>query len=151
MKKQLLSLTLFLFIPLFIYAQSDDILGIWLTEEGNSQVEIMKNSDGRYFGKIIWLEEPLEDGKPKVDDENPDPVLQSRPLLGLQLVDNFRYSSKKESWQQGLIYDPDNGKTYDCFAWFENGNNNTLYIKGYVMGIKALGRSTTWTRESVKR
>ncbi|HDR67615.1 MAG TPA: DUF2147 domain-containing protein, partial [Bacteroidaceae bacterium] len=119
MKKQILSLTVLLFIPLFLYAQADKITGIWLTEEGNSQVEIKKDSEDRYFGKIIWLEEPLENGKPKVDDENPDPKLQSRPLLGLQLVENFRYSSKKGNWQQGLIYDPDNGKTYDCFVWFE--------------------------------
>ena len=148
MKKLLLSIAVLLFVPLFIYAQADKIIGIWLTEEGNSQVEIVKDANGIYNGKIVWLEEPLEDGKPKVDDENPDPELQNRPIMGLPLVNSFRYSSKKEKWMQGVIYDPDNGKTYDCFAWFENGDTNKLYIKGYIMGIKALGRSTTWTRST---
>ncbi len=46
----------------------------------------------------------------------------------------------------GSIYDPKNGKTYDCYAWFEDGDFNNLYIKGYVAGIKALGRKTIWTK-----
>ena len=154
MRKHLLSFIALLFFPLFLYAQADKIAGIWKTAEtetGFSQVEIKKSSNGTYYGTIIWLKEPLENGKPKVDDENPDPKLQNRPILGLQLVDDFKYDSKKKNWQEGRIYDPENGKTYDCYAWFEDGNTNKLYIKGYVMGIKALGRSTIWTRESAKR
>ena len=99
------------------------------------------------MGKISWLEEPNEDGKPKVDKENEDPTLAKRPLLGLTIVHNFTYDAKKERWIEGSIYDPDNGKTYDCFAWFEDGNFDKLYLKGYVAGIKALGRKTTWTRK----
>ena len=130
----------------FLYAQADKILGTWITEKGTSSVEIYKGSDGKYHGKINWLEEPNENGKPKVDDENPDPKLANRPIMGLPLVKNFKYSSKKKRWLEGSIYDPDNGKTYDCFAWFEDGNYNKLYLKGYVAGIKALGRKTTWKR-----
>ncbi|MBN2699441.1 MAG: DUF2147 domain-containing protein, partial [Bacteroidales bacterium] len=79
MKKHIFFFALFLFVPLFLFAQADRIMGIWLTEEGNSQVEIKKDAEGRYYGKIIWLEEPMENGKPKLDNENPDPKLQSRP------------------------------------------------------------------------
>ncbi len=147
MKKHLLSSVIMLVLPLFLYAQADRITGIWLTEEGTSQVEIYKGSDGKYHGKIVWLEEPYENGKPKVDDENPDPKLAKRPVMGLPLLKNFKYSSKKKQWVDGVIYDPDNGKTYDCYAWFENGNYNKLYLKGYVMGIRMLGRSTVWKRE----
>jgi len=147
MKKLLLPVTLLLFLPLFLYAQPDRIVGIWLTEEGTSQVEIYESPDGKFHGKIVWLDEPMENGKPKVDDENPDPKLAKRPIMGLPLVKNFKYSSKKKQWVNGSIYDPDNGKTYDCFAWFEKGDYNTLYLKGYVMGIRALGRSTVWKRE----
>lgn len=147
MKKHFLLITSILFLPLFLYGQSNRIVGIWLTEEGTSQVEIYKGSDGKYHGKIVWLDEPYENGKPKIDDENPDPKLAKRPIMGLSLVKNFKYSSKKKQWVDGVIYDPDNGKTYDCYAWFENGNFNTLYLKGYVMGIRMLGRSTVWKRE----
>ena len=67
--------------------------------------------------------------------------------MGLTIVKNFKYDSKKKRWVDGRIYDPKNGKTYDCFAWFEDGNYNSLYLKGYVAGIKALGRKTIWTKK----
>ena len=147
MKKHLFSAFAILFVPMFIYAQADRIIGTWITEKGTSSVEITKASDGRYHGKINWLEEPNEYGKPKVDSENSNTKLATRPIMGLPLVKNFKYSSKKKRWLEGSIYDPDNGKTYDCFAWFENGNFNTLYLKGYVAGIKALGRKTQWKKK----
>ncbi len=148
MKKLLFSAIVILFVPLFLHAQADKIQGTWYNDDKTSTIDITKGSDGKYLGKISWLDEPNEeDGTPKIDDENPDPKLATRPIMGLTIVKNFVYDSKKEQWQEGSIYDPKNGKTYDCFAWFEDGNTNSLYIKGYVAGIKALGRKTTWTRK----
>ena len=142
MKKYLFTAIVILFVPLFLYAQADKIEGTWFNEEKTSTIEVKKGSDGKYAGKINWLEEPNENGKPKVDDENPDTQLAKRPVMGLTIVKNFKYDSKKERWDEGSIYDPKNGKTYDCYAWFEDGDYNNLYIKGYVAGIKALGRKT---------
>jgi hypothetical protein len=34
--------------------------------------------------------------------------------------------------------------------WFD-GNKNMLKIKGYVMGMRFLGRETTWKRENPLR
>jgi uncharacterized protein (DUF2147 family) len=147
MKKALFIAITLLFVPLFLYCQASRIEGTWYNDKKSSTITITKGSDGRYTGKITWLEEPNENGKPKVDDENPDPKLASRPLLGLVIVEHFKYISDKTRWEEGRIYDPDNGKTYDCFAWFENGDYNLLYLKGYVAGIKALGRKTEWTRK----
>ena len=118
MKKYLITASVLLFIPLFLNAQANKIEGVWYTEKGTSTVEVYKASDGKYQGKINWLEEPNENGKPKVDEENDDPKLAKRPIMGLVIVKNFVYDSKKERWDDGSIYDPDNGKTYDCFAWF---------------------------------
>lgn len=146
MKKNLFIAIIILFVPLFLNAQANKIEGSWTTEKGTSAVDVSKSSDGKYFGKISWLEEPNENGKPKVDSENEDPQLAKRPIMGLNLLEGFEYDSKKERWINGSIYDPDNGKTYDCFAWFEDGNFDVLYIKGYVAGIKALGRKTVWKR-----
>ncbi len=147
MKKHLLSAGILIFVPLFLYAQADRILGTWYTEEGTSTVDIYKGSDGKYHGKISWLDEPNENGKPKLDKENPDPRLKKRPIMGLPLLKGFNYSSGKKQWVNGSIYDPDNGKTYDCYAWFEDGKYNKLYLKGYVAGIRALGRKTQWERK----
>lgn len=135
------------FTPMLLLAQADRILGTWYTEEGTSTVDIYKGSDGKYHGKVSWLDEPYENGKPKVDSENPDQKLKSRPIMGLPLLQGFQYSPGKKQWVNGTIYDPDNGKTYDCFAWFEDGNYNQLFLKGYVMGIRALGRSTEWRKK----
>ncbi len=147
MKKQLFLALAFVLTPIVLSAQADRILGTWITENGTSNVEIYKHSDGKYYGKIIWLKEPNENGRPRLDKENPDPKLAKRKLMGLPLLKNFSYNSSKHQYTDGKIYDPNNGKTYDCFAWFEGKNNNTLYLKGYVAGIKALGRKTTWRRK----
>ena len=146
MKKLFFFLTLLFLASTYLSAQADKIVGFWLTEKGTSQVEIYKGTDGKYYGKISWLEELTEDGKPKVDSDNPDPELQKRPILGLPLLQGFEYDKKDKEWARGSIYDPDNGKTYDCFMWFED-DDSELQIKGFVMGMRFLGRTTVWKRE----
>ena len=146
MKKLFFFLAFLLLSSAYLSAQADKVLGFWLTEKGTSQVEIYKGTDGKYYGKVSWLDEPNEDGKPKVDDENSDPELQKRPILGLPLLQGFEYDKKDAEWKNGSIYDPDNGKTYDCFMWFED-DESALKIKGFVMGMRFLGRTTSWKRE----
>ena len=77
MKKNFLLLALMILISQFSSAQADKVIGFWLTENDSSQVEIYKAEDGKYYGKISWLEEPNEDGKPKMDTENPDESLRT--------------------------------------------------------------------------
>jgi uncharacterized protein (DUF2147 family) len=84
-------------------------------------------------------------GEPEKDFNNPDTKLRSKSRLGLQILSGLKYNAADKQWQNGSIYDPDNGKTYDCFAWFDK-DPNVLNLKGYVAGIKWLGRSTAWTR-----
>jgi len=127
------------------YAQSsaDKVLGKWYTDDKEDIIEIYKTSN-KYYGKIVWLKEENEDdGTPKVDDKNPDPKLQHRLIKGLILLKSFSYNSSDKQWNSGTIYDPKSGKTYDCYMWFEGPD---LKIKGYVLGMKFLGRKTTWTR-----
>ena len=145
MKKLLLFLALMMAGSSLLFSQANKVIGFWLTEKGTSQVEIYKAEDGKYYGKISWLEEPNENGKPKMDTENPDAALKTRPIHGLNLLKGFEYNQKDKEWEKGSIYDPDNGKTYDCYMWFE-GNTDVLHIKGYVLGMKFMGRETTWKR-----
>ncbi len=151
MKKLLFTLSFF-FLFVTLYSQSaDKVRGYWLTEKGSSQVWIYKAKNGKYYGKLVWLEEPYENGAPKKDKENPDEDLRDRPLLELLLLKGFEYNSKEKEWENGTIYDPESGKTYDAFMWFENGDYGTLKIKGYVMGMRFMGRETAWTREQGER
>ena len=146
MKKLLFTTIIVLAIPMFLNAQSKKIEGIWFNEEKTSKLNVTTGSDGKISGQIVWLDEPNEDGAPKLDKENPDAELAKKPLLGLVIVKGFTYNADKERWTGGSIYDPKNGKTYDCYAWFDDGDFDNLYIKGYVAGIKALGRKTIWTK-----
>jgi uncharacterized protein (DUF2147 family) len=126
--------------------EGEAIVGKWLNQEGTSHIQIFKATNGsfagKYFGKIVWLKEPLKNGKPKVDDLNPDPKKQAVPLLGLQILKNFVYDAQDKEWEDGTIYDPKNGKTYSCIMTL-SGNN--LNVRGYV-GISMLGRTGVWTK-----
>lgn len=134
----------------------DAILGVWATdpdgEGGQAHIEIYADGD-RYSGKIVWLEEPLytaqdedgEEGEPKVDKNNPDPALQTRQIMGLELMTGFKFDGKG-TWKKGTIYDPDNGKTYKCKI--KVGDDGALNVRGFI-GVSMLGRTSVWTRVEV--
>lgn len=138
-------LLLLTFYTLTGFAQkADKILGVWWNEEKTSKIEI-EEKDGKYFGTIIYMiPEKYENGEPPKDKENPDEDLRSRSVVGLQILSGFNYDAKDEEWQDGKIYDPKSGNTYDCYAWLEN--EDLLKLKGYVAGIRWLGRSSEWYR-----
>lgn len=146
MKKNLLIIALFIISAGLIYGQADKVTGIWLTEKKGSQIRIFKATDGKYYGKIEWLEKD----KDRLDVNNPDEKLRSKKVWGMLILRGFSYNASKNQWEGGTIYDPENGKTYDCYMWFE-GNDNQLHIKGYVLGMKFIGRETLWTREQELR
>lgn len=137
----------FIFLLLIVFglsafSQADKIVGIWLTAEGESQIRIFKATNGKYYGKIEWLKED----KDKKDTNNPVEAERDKTILGLTILKGFSFNEKDNKWDSGTIYDPDNGKTYDCFMWFEN-DPSTLKIKGYILGMKFVGRETSWKKE----
>jgi uncharacterized protein (DUF2147 family) len=129
-----------------VFSQTNNVIGIWLTAEGDSQIQITKNNSGTYNGKIVWMEKDLD----AVDDQNPTKELKNRKILGLQILSSFKFDAENNEWINGTIYDPNNGETYDCYMWFGN-NKNELRIKGFVMGMRFLGRETIWKRENKLR
>jgi uncharacterized protein (DUF2147 family) len=125
-------------------AQSaDEILGIWLTGEGNGHVEIYKNGS-KYQGKIVWLKEPKDPktGNARTDINHPDKANHSRPLLGLVNLWGFTHKGRNE-YENGRIYDPKNGKEYKCVMTLKDKDH--LDVRGYV-GISMIGRTDKWTR-----
>jgi uncharacterized protein (DUF2147 family) len=119
----------------------DRIEGIWFNQEKSAKIEVYKAKDGKYYGKIIWLKEPLRDGKPKLDQENPDAKKRSQPIIGLLILRGFT-KEEDDEYEGGTIYDPKNGKTYSCKI---KQKGNRLDVRGYV-GISLIGRTTTWTK-----
>ena len=121
--------------------QADKIEGLWYNDIKSAKIEITKHADGKFYGKVVWLKEPLKNGKPKVDELNTDEKLRSRPRLGLPVLNGFEKDGENK-YTNGTIYDPNNGKTYSCKMTYKG---KTLDIRGYV-GISLFGRTTTWER-----
>ncbi|HYA88660.1 MAG TPA: DUF2147 domain-containing protein [Nitrospirota bacterium] len=132
------------------YAASDhDIVGIWNNEEKNAKIEIFKCAE-KYCGRIVWLKVPSYPadskdgvpGTPKVDKNNPVPAFRARPILGLEILQDFTYKGESK-WTDGRVYDPENGKIYSANMTLVSPNQ--LDLRGFI-GISLLGRTTTWTR-----
>lgn len=141
MKKLFLIVACFIGITAFANTNPDDIIGIWLNENGQGQIQIYKQGD-KYFGKLYWLKEPNgPKGNPKLDVNNPDPQQKNKPLLGSLILRNFTYDNGE--WNNGRIYDPQNGKDYKCYIKLKDPK--TLSLRGYI-GISLLGRTEVWTR-----
>ena len=129
--------------PLFVQAQkADAILGKWVNPSGEGQIQVYKKGS-LYFGKLVWLKLPNDEatGQPKTDKNNPETNLQNKPILGLEILKNFKFDGD-DVYEEGSIYDPKNGKTYKCKMTLDG---NKLKIRGYI-GISLLGRSEVWTR-----
>ena len=119
----------------------DEILGVWVNGSGKGHIQIYKQ-DNKYFGKIIWLKQPHDEtGKPKIDKKNPDKDLQSRPLMGMVMLRDFKYEG--EEWTGGKIYNPNDGKEYKCFMQLKD--SNTLSIRGYI-GFSFIGKTESFQR-----
>jgi uncharacterized protein (DUF2147 family) len=121
--------------------KTDDIAGVWQTHgDKPAKIRIYKAGD-KYYGKIVLLQFPMQNGAPQVDRNNPDKSLQGRPLLGLEMLTGFQFD--KDEWTGGHIYDPESGKTYSCTLSLKD--KSTLKVRGYV-GFSLLGRTEIWTR-----
>ena len=114
----------------------DAVLGEWLAESKGGKVLIYKQGE-KYFGKISWG----KSGNEKKDVKDPDEKLKTQTLVGSIILKNFESTGK--SWEEGTIYDPNNGKTYSCTIKIKKSNE--LEIRGFI-GISILGRTTVWTR-----
>lgn len=141
--------------PVMAQGKPDKIVGYYLTydDETNaekSQVQIYKDANGKYYGKIVWLKEPLKNGKPKVDDKNPDVKLQKRAIIGLEILKGFKYDKANNEWIEGTIYNPSSGKTYNCYINFET--ETKVKIRGYIgASWMGLGKTAYWTKEAAPR
>jgi uncharacterized protein (DUF2147 family) len=143
--RPLVAMTLWLALTSFVPPADnpDAVLGTWLNGTKRGQILIYKQG-GTYFGKLVWLIEPTDpvSGKPRTDNKNPDPTRRTRPLMNLPLLYNFKYDGGNV-WSDGKIYNPEDGKEYNCKMTLKTPN--VLDVRGYV-GVAFLGKTQTWTR-----
>jgi uncharacterized protein (DUF2147 family) len=144
MKYSFLASTL-LFFSLLSVAQtkSTDVAGIWKTGgDDPAKIQIYKVGD-KFYGKIIWLNKSILNGKERTDTENPDKMKRNQNIVGLQILNGFEFNGS-DSWNNGTIYDPKTGKTYSCTITLKD--SKTIKVRGYI-GISLLGRTEMWSKE----
>ena len=138
--KRIIFSTILMLMP-FAAAVAQDVIGKWKLEDGTAIVEVYKSGDV-YNGKIVWLSDPTEeDGTPAKDTNNPDPKLRSREILGLNMLHGLKKDGSK--YAGGKIYDPGNGKTYNCSMQV---SGDVLKVRGSLDARGLLGRTMDWFR-----
>ncbi|MCU4414141.1 DUF2147 domain-containing protein [Acinetobacter sp. WU_MDCI_Axc73] len=129
-----------------VFAQ--DISGIWQniddkTGSSKAVIEIRKETDGTYTGKIIKVT-PRPGYIPKETCVNCPPPYTNKPILGMDVLKGLKHDENLD-YKGGKIIDPLSGKIYSMKAKLSS-NGKRLQLRGYV-GVSALGRTQIWIRQ----
>jgi uncharacterized protein (DUF2147 family) len=137
-------LSCFLLVSFFsVSAQKHKIERTWYNAEKTSKIRIFKATDGKYYGKIVWLKTPNDDnGKPRTDNKNPDENKKAKPLMDLIILSGFSPTEDPDILEGGKVYDPNNGKTYCGKLTLKD---NLIDMRGFICSMSLLGRTTQWT------
>jgi uncharacterized protein (DUF2147 family) len=111
--------------------------GQWWSPEKDGKFEFYLAKNGYYYGKLVWSKKPE-----KKDVNNPDESKRDEPVVGSLIFTKFEKKSNK-LYEDGEIYDPKSGKTYD--GTIRLVDENTMELRGYI-GVSWLGRTETMTR-----
>ena len=136
---------LLLMLPLAALAQNTPV-GKWRTIDDKtgkvkSIVEIYEAGNGTLSGKVLQLVN---------SDKGPNAICDlckganhNKPVTGMVIAWGLKHEG--DTWDDGKILDPKNGKVYSAKMTPINGGAK-LEVRGY-MGFSLLGRSQTWIRE----
>ena len=124
---------------------NEDIGGWWQSWDSLLFVSVQDNQAQLFAAGILnpslvkgelisWSSE-----NPLLDIENPEPGLQSRELLGLEISENLRKQGKL--WR-GRIYDPRSGSWYKSHV---SVIDDELNIRGYI-GMPMFGQTRIFER-----
>ena len=146
MSKQLISALLLSAMTSFAFA--NDIAGLWQTIDDKTgapkgQVEIRKDANGNYVGKIVKITPRVGYTPKEICVDCPAPYT-NKPILGLDTLTGLKHSSGN-NYTGGRILDPNTGKVYSMKAKLSTSGKR-LTLRGYV-GVSALGRNQVWIRE----
>lgn len=120
--------------------KANDIVGEWITNTKGGHVLIYER-EGKYYGKL-----KLSADENAVDNKNTDPKLRTRKIMGMIMLNAFVFDGEN-TWKNGTIYDPSQGKTYSCKLSLNS--TNELKVRGYI-GLSLFGRTDLWTRMNKK-
>jgi uncharacterized protein (DUF2147 family) len=134
------------------WAQQPAVTGTWLTQSGVAQVRIAPCQNpvqGPICGTIVGLINPKGPNgqgiapEAATDYRNTDPALRGRKVLGMPLIWGFKPTSDPTSFEDGQIYNGENGKIYNANISLQP--DGKLRLRGYV-GSPLFGETQLWTR-----
>jgi uncharacterized protein (DUF2147 family) len=139
-----MTLRLIHFIFLFIYSFSraqtikpDMIIGDWTDEKKEVLIRSYKEN-GKYYAKILWVENLKDRGKPLPKHE--------QHWINMVIMKDFVFD--EDEWNSGKIYVPKSNKTYT--AYIKAINYNVLKITGFVW-FRFLSESQIFNRVIPKK
>ncbi len=100
--------------------------GVWKMGNGKLVVKVEHCNGDKICVKIANIAKAFhDDGTPRLDDNNPNPALRKRPVVGLQIIDNMAPTGSN-TWK-GKLYNSDDGRTYTAYA---SVSGAALEVKG---------------------
>src|ERR1700680_482503 len=114
---------------------------ILLSADGRVKLRVT-NCHGALCGTVVWLKEPIDPQThlPRTDKLNADVNKRSRPMLGLQVVQELQPVGANR-WS-GPIYNADEGQVYHVNLTLTS--TTKLALKGCMLGLFC--KVQTWTR-----
>ena len=117
---------------------ADPVEGEWVTQDKGGKVRVAPcpGKADRMCGVTTSVKDPTK----VLDVKNPDAALRTKPLLGQQVMRDFKAAAPGR-WTGGKIYDPKTGKTYDSKMSVDSGS---LKVAGCILMVC---QTQTWTRD----
>ena len=111
----------------------DDLTGRWATQGVAAIIELASCADGATLcGTIRWLWDAVDDkGRPRLDAQNADTTLRSRPVVGLSILSGL--TPRQGGGWEGRIYNPEDGQTYR--ATLTRRGADALVVEGCVLFV----------------
>lgn len=125
-----------------IAQETSSPVGLWQTIDdktgkAKSEVEIYEQS-GKFYAKVVKL---LLKPADTICDKCAG-AKKNKPVVGMVILEDLK--PYKYYWKYGTILDPENGSTYGCSVWYEDGKSDELKVRGkHWTGIF---RTQTWHR-----
>jgi uncharacterized protein (DUF2147 family) len=138
-------------LPLSAFAQTmpdqTSPVGKWRTIDDRtgkvkSIVEIYKTTDGTLNAKVLQVLDSDKGPNPLCDACKGDK--HNKPITGMVIAWGLKQAG--DTWDDGQIMDPKNGKVYSAKMTPIDGGAK-LQVRGYV-GFSLIGRNQVWIREA---
>ena len=138
------------FIPLILLSsnlfalEAGDILGFWFISQSPSErvgIAEIAQKDGKFYANAFAYRDKRS-SKPR-DEKNPDPNLRHRTLSEVILIYGLKFDG--ESWGEGKIYNPENGKCYHLKGKLSEDGQSLMWRASMDKG-GVLGRNIIWKK-----